>query len=417
VGVILWSGNMKRQAATRERMNVVGSPLDCAVIRWPLAMTYAFLASLGWGCTGPDEPSIGPERMDSVGLALVFNAPADRLLDWTYERILSLGGVDDGPAAFFRVFPTSIGVDSLGNLYVLDAGHFSVSVFDHSGRHLRSFGRQGQGPGELGFPSDMAVTRGGAAAVYDFSRRALVLFEADGSFTGTFSLPGPLQRQVVLLDDGTVVGAVTEAAATADSTDYRLLALGTDTVEIARVRQGSQPQPRQTSCGPVGWPSSFGPRIVWAAAGRRIVFSDDASYAIRIVDGNRLVGVWRRDLRPISATPELAVWEVAGGDSLRFPGGCAVSAKEAARQFGYHETVPLIQGLVVSPEGAIWLQRRTDAPGESRIDVMDATGAYVGTLPAESPFPALFRGGDEIITVERDELDRPLVVVYRIHRE
>ncbi|MGH7576239.1 MAG: 6-bladed beta-propeller [Longimicrobiales bacterium] len=360
--------------------------------------------------------SVAPARTDSAGVALVVNAPTDRALDWTFEPVLILGGVDDGPAAFFRVFPTSIGVDSTGHLYVLDAGNFTVSVFDRSGEHLRSFGRQGQGPGELGFPSDMAVTPSGEAAVYDFARRALVFIDADGSFTGTFALPGPLQRQVALLDDGTVVAEVTQATVTADSTDYRLLALGGDTVNVAWVRQFSQPEPRQTTCGSVAMPPYFGPRLVWAAAGNRIAVSDDATCAIRIVDGNRLVGIWRRDLPPIRSSPQLAAWEAARGDSLRFPGGCALSAEEAATQFGYHETAPLIQGLAVSPDGAIWLRRRTDVPGESQIDVMDATGAYVGTLSAESPFPALFRGTDEIVAVETDEFSRPLVVVYRIRR-
>jgi hypothetical protein len=92
-----------------------------------------------------------------------------------------------------------------------------------------------------------------------------------------------------------------------------------------------------------------------------------------------------------------------------------LTAEEAARQFGYHETTPMIQALALSPDGEVWLRRRTEVPGESHIDVLDATGAYVGTLPAESPFPALFRGADEIVTVERDDLDRPLVVVYRVH--
>jgi hypothetical protein len=384
--------------------------------RRPTALTKALLACLALACAAPDEPDLAPARIDSAGVSLVLNSSTDLLLDWSFERILSLGGTDDGPDAFFRVFPTSIGVDSLGNLYVLDAGQFSVSVFDRSGRHLRSFGRQGQGPGEFGFPSDMAVTSAGEVAVHDFARRALVLFDAEGSYAGTFPLPGPLQRQVVLLEDGTIVAAVTEASPTAGSIDYRVLGLGRDTVEVARVRQLSATQPQMTSCGPVGIPPYFGPRVAWAAAGNRIAFSKDATYAIHVTDGTGFERIWKRDLRPIRSTPELAAWEAAEGDSVRFPGGCALSAEEAARQFGYHENAPLIQGLAVSPDGTVWVRRRTERPGQSQIDVMDATGAYLGTVPEGSPFPALFSRVDEIITVERDELDRPRVVMYRIRR-
>jgi hypothetical protein len=298
---------------------------------------------------------------------------------------------------------------------VLDAGNYRVSVFNRAGRHLRSFGRQGEGPGELGFPSDMAVTAAGEVAVYDFARRALVLFDAAGTFMGTFPLPGTLQRKVVLLDDGRIAAAVTQTADAVDSIDYRLLTLGGDTAEVAHVRQLSRLQPQQLSCPAPARPPYFQPRVVWAAAGNRVALSDNASYAVRIVDRDRPAAIWRRDLPVIESTLELAAWEVAGGDSLRFR-GCAVSPEEAARKFGYADVAPIVRNLAVAPDGGVWVRRRTDVPGELPIDVFDATGAYIGTLPGESPFPALFRGADEILTVETDDFDLPHVVVYRIHR-
>lgn len=376
---------------------------------------FIVLALLCGGCTDAEEPSGEVIRSDSTGVALVRNAPVERALEWSFERVLVLGGVDEGPTAFFRVFPTSIGVDSVGNLYVLDAGNFTVAVFDRAGRHMRSFGRQGEGPGELGFPSDMAVSPEGDVAVYDFARRALTRFDAEGSFTGTVSLPGPLQRQVALLADGHVVAAVTQQTATADSADFQLLMLGDDTVEVAQVRQFTRPEPHEFSCGSTARPPYFGPRVVWAAASNRIAFSDESTYSVRIADPDGLASIWRRDLPPVQSTLDLAAWEVAQGDSLRFF-GCTVPAEEAAAQFGYADVAPTIESLAVAPDGGVWIRRRTGVPGELPIDVLDATGAYVGTLPVESPFPALFRGEDEIITVERDDLDRPLVVVYRIDK-
>jgi hypothetical protein len=117
----------------------------------------------------------------------------------------------------------------------------------------------------------------------------------------------------------------------------------------------------------------------------------------------------------IPSTLELAAWEVAEGDSLRGR-GCAVPAEEVAGKIGYAEIAPIVRGLAVAPDGGVWLSRRTGVPGAVAIDVFDATGAYVGTLPRESPFPALFRGSDEIIAVETDDVNRPHVIVYRIVR-
>lgn len=145
------------------------------------------------------------------------------------------------------------------------------------------------------------------------------------------------------------------------------------------------------------------------------ILSDEAGYAVRVYDDGQLAAVWRRDVPVIRATLDLAAWEVAEGDSLR-AFGCTVPADEAATTIGYAETVPVVRGLTIAPDGGLWILRTTETPGEHVVDVFDPTGAYVGTLPPGSPFPTDFRAPDEIVTVERDELDVPHVRVYRIVR-
>ena len=78
--------------------------------------------------------------------------------------------------------------------------------------------------------------------------------------------------------------------------------------------------------------------------------------------------------------------------------------------------MPIVESISVDPDGGVWVRRRTDEPGKLPIDVLDSTGAYIGTLPGDWPFPAVFRGTDEFVTVEKDEFDVPHIVVYRIHR-
>ena len=60
-----------------------------------------------------------------------------------------------------------VGFDAAENLYVLDRLNARVVVFDSTGRYLRAIGRRGGGPGELGAPQQMAVTRAGEVIVSD----------------------------------------------------------------------------------------------------------------------------------------------------------------------------------------------------------------------------------------------------------
>jgi hypothetical protein len=50
------------------------------------------------------------------------------------------------------------------------------------------------------------------------------------------------------------------------------------------------------------------------------------------------------------------------------------------------------------------------------VDIFDATGEYVGTLPPDRPWPAAFASGERILALETDELGVQRVVVYRIRR-
>lgn len=54
---------------------------------------------------------------------------------------------DDSRTLFFRA--RDVVVDMEGRIYVLYAGNARVQVFDTEGRYVRTFGAQGQGPGEL----------------------------------------------------------------------------------------------------------------------------------------------------------------------------------------------------------------------------------------------------------------------------
>lgn len=77
---------------------------------------------------------------------------------------------------------------SADRLYIADALDCAVKVFSKDGRFLFSFGRKGQGPGELSFPSGIAAAGGGIIVADKFNFRIQV-FDEQGKTRGGFKVP------------------------------------------------------------------------------------------------------------------------------------------------------------------------------------------------------------------------------------
>lgn len=73
-------------------------------------------------------------------------------------------------------------VDTEGNIYVLNPKNQGAMIFvlDKTGKLVRSFARQGQGPGELGNPFEMFLTPEGNIFVLDPRRAKVSIFSKEG---------------------------------------------------------------------------------------------------------------------------------------------------------------------------------------------------------------------------------------------
>ena len=96
------------------------------------------------------------------------------------EPVRTLGDVDtvDENLAFFM--PSAIAVDGAGNLYVLDTGNHRVQKFGPDGAYLATYGRQGQGPGEFYYPAWVAVDSQGFIYVTDPNNQRIQVLTPDG---------------------------------------------------------------------------------------------------------------------------------------------------------------------------------------------------------------------------------------------
>jgi hypothetical protein len=69
-------------------------------------------------------------------------------------------------------------------------GGFFVKKYDADGKHLRTYGRSGDRPGEFVRPKGLAVDREGRLYVVDAAAQVVQIFDAEGRLLLFFGEPG-----------------------------------------------------------------------------------------------------------------------------------------------------------------------------------------------------------------------------------
>lgn len=80
-----------------------------------------------------------------------------------------------------------VAVDDDENIYIPDSRAANIKVFDSNGDYLRTIGRRGQGPGELGYPFGIQITPDKELLINDRRQAQLHYFTLDGKFLTKYS--------------------------------------------------------------------------------------------------------------------------------------------------------------------------------------------------------------------------------------
>jgi hypothetical protein len=121
--------------------------------------------------------------------------------------------------------PVDLEVGPNAYLYVLDAGDGTVKVFDDTGVHVRSFGRRGQGPGEMQRPERLAVTAD-RVIVNDIRNARLSVWDLHGVHIADYRSSDPMWRPHVLIGTpGAVVASITDFRNAPGETHRQLIKL------------------------------------------------------------------------------------------------------------------------------------------------------------------------------------------------
>lgn len=345
--------------------------------------------------------------------------------EWRLTQVVSIGpksiAETGAPDEFGRVSSAALGPDE--SLYVADMLNSEVRVFGTDGAHRRTFGREGEGPGEFTGLYSVAWI-GGRLLALDYHLGRITEFSGDGEVLGERRMPGRISGHPSNLrffhagpDETYVITWVV-----AEGRRSRRFAGhdgGGATGDTLPFLASPRSAPGEMACEyNEGWVSffdiPFGPSFVQHPGPAGVMYTAvTGDYRIAVTrDGDTLRVIERTiPAEPVSDEE----WETGNQEFRDFMAetpGAVCDPPRPARP----DAKPFIEDFFLAPDGKLWVEVVRTAG--NRWELFDAEGRLLGSFPVrprkEEAAPAF--GPDHLVTIRRDSLDLDHVDVWRIDR-
>lgn len=372
----------------------------------------------------------------ALGAAPVSGPVSGQVPEWTLERGVTIGSVDDPVYGLSRVGGVLADAD---RVFVLQPQDGKVRVFSRAGEFVRDLGRRGEGPGELMRPNRMGW-HGSRLWVTEAMSGRLTFFDVATGEAETIqyraNVPGSLHRWMpfAVLANGRIV------ASPEISTGPEGLMAASEVPLIVTEPDGTlrDTLARRSIGGLVGKITAGLARgeiwVVSPLSGRDLVSAaPDGSGIVLVrrgwnggsapaefeVTGIDLHGdtVYRRriEYEPRRLPSDFFDDRIAGsldGPSINNRRAHARALREFYEQRRYF---PPVTSVRVGNDGTTWLAGEREG-GEREWLVLDGSGSAIGRFRLPASSGVLFADLTECWVVERDALDIPYVVQYDIVR-
>lgn len=418
------SGRSDQQTKSREpsTTGVEGRRL------WTLAIAIPFIVALLPGCGAAPEARDVVVR-DSAGIRITENA----VQVWTPERAWRLAGSPqvsigtlEGLEEYQLTDVARVWRTDKGMIVVGDRTAHQIRMYDADGGFLRSFGREGEGPGEFRHLTALAPYRGDSIITWDTRLKRISVFDAQGvlgrmqrvtldlvqrgegqqswgiseSFVGAFDDGSLVFAPMMILRYEPEASPVFERPLVHVSAEGDFLAsLGT--FVVAEIRGSARPFPRVEAI---------------TIRGDRLYNGLGEQYEIQMWTAG---GVLERLIR-IPAY-ERAVDQHARNDFTewfrerqRAMGRSEQQAERELSRTTFPTVLPPYSALLVDTRDNLWVEEyrlRTDSL-PTRWDVFDPAGRWLGAVDMPRDFQAHQIGPDFVIGVRAQDGDVPLVESY-----
>jgi hypothetical protein len=405
----------------------------------------ALLTSVG-ACASGDASRDNVTIADSAGIRIVeSSAPA-----WTEstawrvdpEPRLTIGAVEGDEAYLLH---TVMGLTRLsdGTIVAANMGTSDLRFYDAQGRHFRSVGRAGQGPGEFGQIMGMQPIRGDTLMVAEGIGQWSA-FTPAGEFVRRIT-PEPMRVDRTIARAGTVLHDGTFIARGWPQGNQPRTDVWTDSAPLFHLdREGKSPRPiAQLAAvtfvgnGTRGSHLEFGPGFAFAVGPDHFFHTFPSSYDIERYDMNgNLQASYRRAWTPQPVTQEMISKYHDQFVNAPSEGGGTSPEWRAFREqrfseMTFAETLPAHGAIRIDRTGHLWVQHveqhdYTEAGRSgfgavpiqpSHFSIFDPDGVWLGDIETPGRFRIIEIGEDYLLGITRDELAVEYIRMYRLHRD
>ena len=402
-----------------------------------LAGACAVLSMVASACGGGGAGG-GAAVRDSAGIRIVQNdAPVwQEGQGWTVadEPAVDIGVVE-GEAAYQLAQVMGVARLSDGRIVVADGQSGQLRFFSAEGKHLRSVGRKGGGPGEFQLMQWLGVAPGDSVLVWDGRASRLSVFAPDGTLARAFTPAGlrmfphveAVMGGALLMTPGMDpmrMGERPEGEFRDTTVWMRVPLAGAAPREVSR-RPGEEMFMSKVGGMTMADQVVFGRGLHVAGApdGFYAGFSDAFQVEHRGPDG-ALRRIIRRPHQPRRVTEaDLEAYHArqAGMQMVGLPPEMAAQAREMQRtqreRIPHRATLPAFSQLLVDAAGNLWARDpRPLVDQPHRWSVFDPEGRWLGTVQTPADLQVRQIGTDWILGTAQDELDVEHVRLYRIQK-
>jgi hypothetical protein len=310
-----------------------------------------------------------------------------------FKEELSIG-VAEGDEKYLFGSSVVLNIDDQGNIYALDWENKQVKKYGPDGKHILTFGRAGQGPGEFRNPSGVRFSKDGNLYISENFGNKLMFYDRNGVYLNQTILPAKIFN-IWITPAGTYLGdkeiapqyvgqgPVETFIELYDGRFQSILELHKESFNFPD--HGLPPAQAQAAIS-----SEFLNRPnAMAVMGEdgRIYFGRNDKYSIDVYapEGKKLLTIIR-DVQPLPYEKKDIDFSLKGySESMMSMSKSETFTKEYLRFIRFPKFKPFFRSLIPMDDGRLAVVADVGGNDLIWLDIFDAAGRFLGRVKAQIP--------------------------------